>query len=123
MSQHLQTVAFAVRDQQRESLSISTAARRLRERVDSDLLGTLKPLGVRGRLWIALLLGLSLWGAFAYVMQCMYGLGVTAMRNYVSWGLYIATFVFYIGISHVGALMSAILRLTHAEWRRQQLRR
>ncbi|MBI3462217.1 MAG: polysulfide reductase NrfD [Planctomycetes bacterium] len=54
----------------------------------------------------------------AYVVQLIYGLGVTAMRDYVSWGLYIATFVFYIGISHVGALMSAILRLTGAEWRR-----
>ena len=40
------------------------------------------------------------------------------MRNYVSWGLYISTFVFFIGISHSGTLVSAILRITNKEWRR-----
>ena len=34
------------------------------------------------------------------------------------WGVYITNFVFFIGISHVGALMSAILRLTSADWRK-----
>ena len=36
----------------------------------------------------------------------------------VSWGVYEATFVFWIGISHAGTLISAILRVTGAEWRR-----
>jgi len=58
------------------------------------------------------------WGAYAYSVQLQRGLVVTGMRDTVSWGLYIANFVFFIGISHVGALMSAILRITHAEWRR-----
>ena len=40
------------------------------------------------------------------------------MRHYVSWGLYISTFVFFIGISHSGTLVSAILRITKQEWRR-----
>lgn len=58
------------------------------------------------------------WGVFAYVTQITTGLGVTGMRSVVSWGFYIITFVFFIGISHVGALMSAILRLTNSDWRR-----
>ena len=91
---------------------------RIRARAESDLVGTLSPLGWRGRLWVAGLGAFCLWGLTAYVIQLVYGLQVTGMRDYVSWGLYIATFVFYIGISHVGALMSAILRLTGAEWRR-----
>jgi molybdopterin-containing oxidoreductase family membrane subunit len=86
--------------------------------IEQELVGTLAPLGWKGRLWIGGLAAVSLWGVGAYILQLVYGLGVTAMRDYVSWGLYIATFVFYIGISHVGALMSAILRLTGAEWRR-----
>jgi molybdopterin-containing oxidoreductase family membrane subunit len=97
---------------------MAAEAAALRPRVEAELMATLRPLGPGGKLWIAVLLSLSLWGIIGYVLQCTYGLGVTAMRNYVSWGLYIATFVFYIGISHVGALMSAILRLTKAEWRR-----
>ena len=39
------------------------------------------------------------------------------MRDYISWGLYIATFVFFIGISHAGTLISAILRVSQARWR------
>jgi len=58
------------------------------------------------------------WGLYAYFIQLTTGLGVTGMRNVVSWAYYIVNFVFFIGISHVGALMSAILRLTNTEWRR-----
>jgi len=68
--------------------------------------------------FIAALAAVVGWGAYAYGVQLQHGLVVTAMRDTVSWGLYISNFVFFIGISHVGALMSAILRLTKAEWRR-----
>jgi molybdopterin-containing oxidoreductase family membrane subunit len=46
------------------------------------------------------------------------GLGVTGMNQPVTWGFYIVNFVFFIGISHAGTLISAILRLSQAEWRR-----
>ncbi len=57
-------------------------------------------------------------GAYAYYTQLQYGLGVTGMRNTVQWGLYISNFVFFIGISHAGTLISAVLRVSNAEWRR-----
>ena len=57
-------------------------------------------------------------GAYAYLQQFEIGLGVTGMNNYVSWGLYISDFVFFIGVSHAGTLISAILRVSGAEWRR-----
>ena len=84
----------------------------------SDLL---RPVTRTSRAYWAVVTGLGLIvavGAFAYLQQLRSGLQVTAMRNQVSWGIYIANFVFFIGISHVGALMSAILRLSGAEWRR-----
>ncbi len=34
------------------------------------------------------------------------------------WGLYIASFIFWIGMSHSGTLLSAILHLMHADWRK-----
>jgi molybdopterin-containing oxidoreductase family membrane subunit len=40
------------------------------------------------------------------------------MNRPVYWGIYIINFVFFIGISHAGTLISAILRLAKAEWRR-----
>ncbi len=70
------------------------------------------------RIWIGCLLIVISWGLYCYIHQLRYGLGVTALRNYVSWGLYISIFVFFIGISHSGTLVSAILRITKQEWRR-----
>jgi molybdopterin-containing oxidoreductase family membrane subunit len=61
---------------------------------------------------------LILWGAMAYWTQFREGLGVTGLHQPVSWGFYVTNFVFFIGISHAGTLISAILRLSKAEWRR-----
>ena len=65
-----------------------------------------------------LLLAIALWGLYAYSVQLKYGLGVTGLNRPVFWGFYITNFVFFIGISHAGTLISAILRLCRAEWRR-----
>ncbi len=56
-------------------------------------------------------------GAYAFLVQCLHGLAVTGMRDQFLWGVYITNFVFFIGISHAGTLISAILRLTGAGWR------
>jgi molybdopterin-containing oxidoreductase family membrane subunit len=86
--------------------------------VERDLLATLAPLGRHGRLWIASLLAVCAMASVAWLYQVIYGLRVTDMRNYVSWGAYMTNFVFFIGISHAGTLISAILRVTDAGWRR-----
>ncbi len=49
--------------------------------------------------------------------QVRIGLGITAMRDYSTWGIYIANFVFFVAISLVGSLVSAILKLSGAQWR------
>ncbi|HLF08636.1 MAG TPA: NrfD/PsrC family molybdoenzyme membrane anchor subunit [Dehalococcoidia bacterium] len=67
---------------------------------------------------MAVLLGLVVLAFVAWVNQLMNGLAVTGMWDRVSWGLYITNFVFFIGISHAGTLISAILRVTQAGWRR-----
>lgn len=90
------------------------------EKIRADLLKPPAPgnFGRRSLYWVIGLSLLSGWGLFAYIYQLRTGLESTAMRNYVSWGLYISTFVFFIGISHSGTLVSAILRITNQEWRR-----
>ena len=65
-----------------------------------------------------LLLAIAAWGFYAYTVQFRYGLGVTGLNRPTFWGFYITNFVFFIGISHAGTLISAILRLCRAEWRR-----
>ena len=38
------------------------------------------------------------------------------MRDYVSWGIYISNFVFFVAISLVGSLITAVLRLANVKW-------
>jgi molybdopterin-containing oxidoreductase family membrane subunit len=58
------------------------------------------------------------WGVYMYIRQIVYGLGETGMDRPAFWGVYMVNFIFFIGISHAGTLISAILRVTGAEWRR-----
>lgn len=67
---------------------------------------------------VAPLLAVIGLGVFAWVTQLRTGLGVTGLHDRVPWGIYIVNFVFLIGISHAGTLVSAILRISGAEWRR-----
>ena len=69
-------------------------------------------------LTVLILLCIGAWAIRAWVWQLRQGLGVTGLNVPVYWGIYITNFVFFIGISHAGTLISAILRLCQAEWRR-----
>jgi len=58
--------------------------------------------------------------AFGY--QVWNGIGVWGIDRPVFWAFDITNFVFWIGISHAGTLISAILRLANATWRRSVTR-
>ena len=59
-------------------------------------------------------------GAAGYMIN--QGFGVTGLNRPVMWGFFITNFVFWSGISHAGVMLSAILRLSKAEWRRPATR-
>ena len=85
----------------------------------------LKTLGRPGRGWWFLLslavLGMGLFfGAWTY--QIVRGIGVSGLNSPVGWGVYITTFVFWVGIAHSGTLISAILFLFRAPWRQSVYR-
>jgi Ni/Fe-hydrogenase subunit HybB-like protein len=69
-----------------------------------------------GKLWTILLLVVIAVGAYAYIQQIKHGLSITDMRDYASWGIYISNFVFFVAISLVGSLISAILMLAKVKW-------
>lgn len=50
---------------------------------------------------------LTLLGLIAWVYQLSNGLIVTGMRNVVSWGLYITSFMFFVGLSAGGLIVSS----------------
>ena len=72
--------------------------------------------GKQGVIWVLSLIAVCALGVFAYCRQLYYGLEVTALRDYVSWGIYISNFVFFVAISLVGSLITAVLRLTDVHW-------
>ncbi len=49
--------------------------------------------------WLFFLALIMLVGAFFYMKQFYYGLGITGMSRDVSWGLYIAQFTFMVGVA------------------------
>ena len=79
----------------------------------------LKPLlkpGFGYNVVLAFLVILVAVGVVSYIGQLKHGLSVTGMQNHVFWGLYITTFVYFIGISLAGTLVSAVLRLSGQHW-------
>ena len=85
---------------------------------DEEIIKDLQPreFGKMGMIWTALLVVFCLVGVFAYYRQLRYGLIVTSMRDYASWGIYISNFVFFVAISLVGSLITAVLRLSGVHW-------
>lgn len=64
-----------------------------------------------GALSLALLVCLG-----AYYKQLVEGLGVAGIRDYVTWGMYLANFVFFVASSLIGMLISAVLGLIGMKW-------
>jgi molybdopterin-containing oxidoreductase family membrane subunit len=88
------------------------------EAVDQALLGSVYRTGGAAYLVGGLLFLVIAFGAYQWGRQVYYGVGLTGKTRPVYWALYLTNYVFFIGISHAGNLISSILRLTHAEWRR-----
>lgn len=87
------------------------------QRLEDVSTAPLKKTSTAYKAFLALLVLIIGWGLYAYVTQFVYGLVMTGMRDYVSWGFYIFNFVFWVGVSLCGALVSAVLRLANAGWR------
>ena len=91
---------------------------RAEQKINADLLRPLRHTSGGFFLLIALLGVIVLTGAGAWFYQMSNGLAVAGIRWPIYWAFYITNFVFWIGISHAGTLISAILRLVNATWRR-----
>lgn len=88
------------------------------KRLDSIATDILRPIGIsKGFLvWMGFLI-ISLSACiYAYYIQWDKGLIVTGLRDYVSWGMYIANFIFFVATSLVGMLISSVLGLMGYKW-------
>jgi molybdopterin-containing oxidoreductase family membrane subunit len=100
-------------------MSMATAPELLPyERIREHLFKPLSGISRRYAVATAIAFIVGAGGLIAWAYQLKRGMGVTGLKRPVYWGFYIVDFVFWIGISHAGTLISAILRLTDAAWRK-----
>ena len=86
--------------------------------INNDVLKSLE--NPRKLYWVILFIAIAAVGVAVgcEIYQYTMGLGVGNFDNPHMWGLYIASFIFWIGMSHSGTLLSAILHIIHADWRK-----
>ncbi len=77
---------------------------------------------IQGYVWIVFLLGVIGLGFYAFLQQVIKGHEVTGMRDNVVWGVYIVNFIFFMGVSYAGALISGTLHLFKTAWRKPIIR-
>ena len=110
------TIASEPRRPNIASANVQLPAVTTYEQVDDEIIATLRPT----KAWFAalftavicLMIGISAW-----MYQINQGLGVAGYNPPVMWGVYIVSFVFWVGIGHAGTLISAILYLFRAGFR------
>jgi hypothetical protein len=73
--------------------------------------------GKAGKTWVVILLVIIAFGVYNYIQQIRFGLSVTGLSDTVSWGIYISNFVFFVAVSLVGSLITAVLYLLNVKWR------
>src|SRR5512133_4127022 len=91
---------------------------REQERIDSVAADILRNVRINRSfiLWMGFLFTALALCLAAYIVQLKHGLGVTGLRDFTSWGMYIANFVFFVATSLVGMLISSVLGLSGATW-------
>src|SRR5580765_5781750 len=88
------------------------------DRLTRDLLQPLLHTSWRFYLLVIVMGSLVAAGVGSFGFQMWRGFGITGIRWPIYWAFFITDFVFWIGISHAGTLISAILRIVNATWRR-----
>jgi Ni/Fe-hydrogenase subunit HybB-like protein len=72
--------------------------------------------------WVAFLLVVIFTAIYALILQILKGHIITGMRDNVVWGVYIVNFIFFMGVSYAGALVSGSMHLFKTSWRGPILR-
>lgn len=72
--------------------------------------------GKKNWAWTIFFLLWIMVGGYALYLQISKGHVVTGMRDNVVWGLFIVNFIFFIGLSYAGAIISGLLHLFKVSW-------
>jgi molybdopterin-containing oxidoreductase family membrane subunit len=91
-------------------------SRKLLDKITFDLTRSIVKRDEFTHFWYFLLIMFAIVGLWGWFVQIRDGLGVTGMRDYVSWGMYIGNFVFFVAVSLIGFLISSALHLLKIHW-------
>lgn len=87
-------------------------------KINHDLLEPLRRTSRIYGLLVGLLTLAAIGGAAAWLYQIETGIGQTNLHKPIFWGIYIGSFLYWIGVGHSGTLISSLLRLSGVAWRR-----
>jgi len=87
-------------------------------KINKDVLASLESPRMAFWIVIGVCIVLVLCGVAAEIYQYNEGLGVSLINRPHYWQLYISDFIFWVGMSHSGTLLSALLLLTNSDWRK-----
>ena len=89
------------------------------EQVNQDVIKSLIETGPKYWMLLATTIGITV---VCFIVPWMYqiqtGIGVAGMNRNSVWGTYLSNFIFWIGLSHSGTLLSAVLHITQSDWRK-----
>jgi len=85
------------------------------DKITDDILKPIR-FNLSFKIWMGFLTISLLICIYAYSLQLRTGLGVAGIRDYASWGMYIANFVFFVAASLIGMLISSVLGLLGIKW-------
>jgi molybdopterin-containing oxidoreductase family membrane subunit len=87
------------------------------KKINEDIIETLSTKPKIYWVFLGFFFSLFIAGMVCWAYMIINGLGVAGITHPVGWGVFIVTFVFWVGIAHSGTLISAILYLLRATWR------
>lgn len=99
-----------------DKIESAADSRKLLDKIIFDLTRSIVKKDEITRMWFFILIMFAIVGLWGWIIQIKTGLGVTGMRDYVSWGMYIANFVFFVAVSLIGFLISSALHLLKINW-------
>jgi len=94
----------------------------IRESLLKDLTPEIEKTGRSWYLVFGIFLLIFIVGIYGLIQQIDKGHIVTGMRDNVVWGVYIVNFIFFMGLSYAGALVSGTLHLFKTPWRAPVIR-
>lgn len=87
--------------------------------VNDDVVRSIVQTGTKYYVTLAVAFGITLaCFMFPWFYQLYYGIGAAGNNHPAVWGTYLASFIFWIGLSHSGTLLSCVLHITNSAWRK-----